>query len=199
MEKNIAEGKAVAKSNPRVLIFDPCGYAAFGLARLCESELESQVIGTPQTLPHFLELMIESKPDMVICGIDPRANVLPQLLNMPYYPSCRYVLLTDAESVALSRALQTAGFYAVIDKSMPLRKLTGVLRQALVNPSRGNIRRDARFYLPEERYILGALLNGDRLALIARKMGIPYRAVSRYKHTALRRAGLKSINQILSA
>ncbi|QLO47740.1 hypothetical protein HV216_12090 [Enterobacter cloacae] len=48
-----------------------------------------------------------------------------------------------------------------------------------------------------EREVLRPLLNGDSPDAVAERMGITYSAVSRYKMSALRRAGVRTLNEIV--
>lgn len=107
--------------------------------------------------------------------------------------------MTDKSSSVLRKTFLTAGFDAVISKQTSLNALDGLLYH-LMHHSCGKAEAEnaVEIYQPHERDVLSALLNGQKPDAIAQEMGISYRTVSRYKQRGLRRAGLRSLNEILA-
>jgi DNA-binding NarL/FixJ family response regulator len=135
---------------------------------------------------------------MVLCGIGNQPGEFSRLLNLPDYPIGRCILLTDKSSSVLRKTFLTAGFDAVISKQTSLNALDSLLYYIMHHSCGGAASKDsAGVYQPQERDVLSALLNGQKPDAIAQDMGISYRTVSRYKQNGLKRAGLRSLNEIL--
>lgn len=183
----------------RVVIFDSCQFTIRGLTLLCERHAGWRMCGTADSFSQLIKLRSQGPIDMVLCGIGNQAEDFSRLLNLPDYLLGRCVLLTDKTSTVLRSTFLTAGFDAVVSKQDPLNKLDSLLYYTMY-ACRENKRMVHRavIYQPMEREVLSALLNGKSPHDIALDMGISYRTVSRYKQNGLRRAGLRSLNEILA-
>lgn len=181
------------------MIYDSCQFAAQGLTLLCEHHVGWQIRGTAHTFSQLMKLLLENRIDMVLCGIGNRRDGFSRLLNLPDYVLGRSILLTDKPSEILKKTFLTAGFDAVISKQISLDELADVMTGTMYSKKKHAIfpHLPSRIYLSDEREVLSELLKGRKLYDIANDMGISYRTVSRYKQNALRRAGLRSINEIL--
>lgn len=201
MINELYAGKEVGEGKKHILLFDRCQYTAQGLRALCENTLNATItiMSGAHSSQQMSALIINSQIDMVICGMSGQPEDFLRLLTIPsHLATCKYILLTNKSSSALNNTFRTAGFCAVLNKNMPINALNTRVQKILLGPPpfrRTEI--DPKLYLSTERQILGALLKGERPAIIAHRMGISYRAVSRFKQNALRRAGLKSLNEIL--
>lgn len=181
-----------------ITLFDTCQYTTCGLSLLCEKHSEWEINGIARTTSQLIELITDGKSDVLICGLGTQPNDLSEMLNIPNYPFSKVILLIEKNSNTLKNMFTTAGFSSVISKTTPPSELKNVLNEEFRTPKKNTHHKKASYYLPQERYILGALLKGQKPDDIAKTLGISYRTVSRYKQSALRRAGIKNINQILS-
>jgi DNA-binding NarL/FixJ family response regulator len=182
-----------------IILFDTCRYTTCGLSLLCERYPEWEINGIARTSKQLMTKLVQNKTDMVICGIGNQPDDISKMLHIPNYPLSRCVLLINKESSILYNTFKTAGFDAVISKNLPLTVLTDTLSDIMDDTySAENRKKRSPLYLPQERYIIGALLKGERPNDIAATLKMSYRTVSRYKQSGLKRAGLRSLNEILS-
>lgn len=193
-----APGNIKHVKEKKVIIFDSCQFTVRGLTLLCERHAGWRMCGTDGSFSALQQLLLQDRVDMVLCGIGNQQGDFARLLNLPAHQVGRCVLLTDKSSTILRGTFLTAGFDAVASKQLPLNALDGLLYYTMYFPreqtaagSKGTV------YLPQEREVLSALLKGDDPHRIAKRMGISYRTVSRYKHSGLKRAGVKSLNEIM--
>lgn len=183
----------------RVVIFDSCQFTIRGLTLLCERHAGWRMCGTADSFSQLIKLRSQGPIDMVLCGIGNQAEDFSRLLNLPDYLLGRCVLLTDKSSAVLRSTFLTAGFDAVVSKQAPLPALDSLLHYTMYLPREiAPVDNRAVIYQPPEREVLSSLLNGKTPQDVALDMGISYRAVSRYKQSGLRRAGLRSLNEILA-
>lgn len=189
----------IKKTEKRVAIFDDCQFTMQGLTLLCERHAGWRMCGTAGSFSQLLQLLLRQRVDMVLCSIGRQADDFSRLLTLPgYYPG-RCILFTDKSSAVLRSTFLSAGFDAVVSKQMSLNALGGLLHYTMYFPQETRMaERALTRYLPMELKVLSALLTGKTPDHIAKKMGISYRAVSRYKQNGLRRAGLQSLNEILA-
>ncbi|MEE4411992.1 MULTISPECIES: LuxR C-terminal-related transcriptional regulator [unclassified Serratia (in: enterobacteria)] len=182
----------------KVLIFDSCQYSTLGLTLLCERHSNWHITGVAHSFPKLMKLLALGRADMLLCGIGALQSEFPRLLNLPDYTRGRCILLIDKNSGVLRNTFLAAGYTAVIGKNADLEVLDNLLFYNMHMPHSTMKGDDAGIYLPQERAVLGALLSGKRPLDIATDMGITYRDVSRHKHNGLRRAGVRSINEIIT-
>ncbi|WP_165877172.1 response regulator transcription factor [Serratia marcescens] len=189
----------ITSKEKRIVIFDSCQFTTQGLILLCERHTGWRMCGTANSFSQLIKLLAQSRIDMVLCGIGNQPGDFSRLLNLPEYPIGRCILMTDKSSSVLRKTFLTAGFDAVISKQTSLNALDGLLYY-LMHHSCGKAEAESavEIYQPHERDVLSALLNGRKPDAIAQEMGISYRTVSRYKQSGLRRAGLRSLNEILA-
>ncbi|UUW17351.1 response regulator transcription factor [Serratia ureilytica] len=187
------------KKEKRVVIFDSCQFTIRGLTLLCERHADWRMCGTANSFSQLRKLLAQDRIDMVLCGIGNQLSDFSRLLNLPEYPIARCILLTDKSSAVLRKTFLTAGFDAVVSKQTSINALDNLLHYQMHRPcGKANTSDTVGLYQPQERDVLSALLNGQKPDAIAQEMGISYRTVSRYKQNGLKRAGLRSLNEILA-
>lgn len=184
----------------RIVIFDSCQFTTLGLSLLCERHPEWRMCGAVSSFSQLIKLLVQKKIDMVLCGIGNQPNDFSRLLNLPEYLTGSCILMTNKSSSVLRKTFLTAGFDAVISKQMSLNALDSLLYFLMYHScGKAGGENAIEIYQPYERDVLSALLNGQKPDVIAQDLGISYRTVSRYKQSGLRRAGLRSLNEILAS
>jgi DNA-binding NarL/FixJ family response regulator len=183
----------------KIILFDTCTYTTCGLTLLCECYPEWEITAITRTSKQLIAQLVQSRTDMVICGIGNQSGDISKMLHIPDYPLGRSILLINKESSILYNTFMAAGFDAVFSKNLPLTVFTDTLSDVLDEAYHTEkTKKQSLIYLPQERYILSALLKGERQHDIATTLNMTYRTVSRYKQSALKRAGLTKLNEILS-
>ncbi|CAI2141942.1 MULTISPECIES: response regulator transcription factor [Serratia] len=185
--------------NKTVAIADSCQYTVKGLLLLCHQHPNWRVIAVAKTPQELAALAKSHTIDLLICGMSAQSEGVSQLLNVPRYRVGCTILLTDKPSPILYKTFLTAGFNAVFSKQASLVELTEIFEYSIYFQRKMYVKnRQQLRYLPQERDVLMALLKGESPNDIADTMGISYRTVSRYKRSGLKRAGVKSLNEILA-
>ncbi|EPB4337633.1 hypothetical protein QNZ44_001621 [Enterobacter kobei] len=183
----------------RVLIGMACHFTSQGLytvlsadAQACGRLLVTKISST--TLPHT-----HCNADMVILDEVALREDKLNILSACITTDTTIVVMTD-RIFRDTYSLEHNKKIIFIEKSAPVNRLKRSLFHLLLSAI--PVRRSSR---PEghqrarmvEREVLYALMKGEKPGDVARRMGISYNAVSRYKMLALKRAGLKSLNALL--
>lgn len=197
---NVRGSKLTAyKKCKNIVIFDRCQYTAQGVILLCNNNPEWGVVSVVKSYDDLLRVVERRAVDLIICGIGNHTDEFSKLINMIRVPVRGRILLTNKSSEVMNKIFLAAGFDAVISKQSALVELIKLIDMVLYQKMGDRlIRHNESFYRPHEREVLSELLKGERPCDIASSMGISYRAVSRYKLSGLRRAGLSSLNEILA-
>jgi DNA-binding NarL/FixJ family response regulator len=186
-----------AKKNKRILLVDSCQCTVLGLKLLIDFHFKGAEVNVTKTFSQEIMKPFQQRADLIVCGIGCQPGDFSQLLLLPEYATCPCVLMTDKTCEVLNRIFLAAGYRAVVSKQASLAALTSLLSLALSTP-RNAMANDARQrYQAEEAEVLSALLKGNSPQSVAQDMGISYRAVSRYKLSGLKRAGVRNLNEIL--
>ncbi|MGR7043428.1 response regulator transcription factor [Klebsiella aerogenes] len=181
-----------------VAILDSCQYSAQGLRLIFEQLPGWRVAGCSTAYPEFIQLINGKKIDLIICGASHFEDDFSRILYLPGLTDGFSVLLTNKHSPVLANLFLTTGFDLVLSKQMSLAELEQlfIYRQFYTNVVLLKNKKHSR-YLPQERSVLSALLRGEKARDIARRLGMSYSTVSRHKQNGLKRAGVRSLNEIL--
>lgn len=192
-----SEGGRVERKK-QIAILDSCRYSAQGLSLIFAKLPHWHVVGCVGTCKELLALINGKTIDLLICGASHLEDDFSRMLYIPGLTSGYSILLTNKDSPTLSKVFLTAGFDVVISKQKTLRELEhlflyqGLYGKSSLVKSKGRSR-----YLPQERGVLSSLLRGEKARDIARQLGMSYSTVSRHKQNGLKRAGVRSLNEIL--
>lgn len=165
---------------------------------LCTRYTQYSTLTVIHSFAEFIRLSSYMPIDTVICGLGRAPDDFHHLLNLPKQPVNRCILLADKTSDTFNKFFLTAGFSAIVSKQNSLHEFIRQITAAICSPPENPLVRRSRTYRPQERDVLCALLRGERPEDIAFKMNISYRTVSRYKQSALTRAGVEKFNHILT-
>lgn len=191
---NLTEQKQEIKT---ILSLTRCVYTLQGVSALCGMHRHLHI----KSLADFSRIdsiALMRGADLLIVDSDMLNDEMSNLFNAMASRFNHMILLANNYSGGQRSVEAIAGAPVVVDKSSSLTVLRLLLEQALNAPSNKVKRPMYNRARTNERQVLCALLNGDTPSAIAAKMGITYAAVSRYKMIALRRAGAKSLNEVLA-
>lgn len=185
----------------KIVVVARCVYTLLGIKALCDAHRDWQFSDARADLDELEDILVRPQADLLIIESDslcPEMSTLFSALND--YPG-KTILLTTSYSGGERKVNSKAGSMTVIDKSRPLAVLTKLV-QKIVSAPQSNSSLSAREFQRHprkmEREVVCALLDGQSPGEVALRMGISYSAVSRYKMIALRRAGAKSLNEVIT-
>lgn len=183
-----------------ILVVSSCVFTAHGLASLCSNNPEWQVTFWNPANDTKTSINLNSKPDLIIAETACFDQCVMKSLLKHRNLSDKVILLTESYNNGMQNYKTMRGVTYISDKRITIDALENLISKALsyytvegdLNPGKHQ-----RARLSEYEVLL-SLLNGEKPDNIAQKMGITYNAVSRYKLLALKRAGAKSINEIIT-
>lgn len=183
-----------------ILVVSVCIFTTHGLASLCSNNPEWQVTFWNPGVDTKACVNLNSKPDLIIAETACFDQCVMKCLLRDRNLSDKVILLTESYNNGMQNFKTMRGVTYISDKSITVDALENLISKALsyytvdgdLNPGKHQ-----RARLSEYEVLL-SLLNGEKPGNIAQKMGITYNAVSRYKLLALKRAGVKSINEIIT-
>ena len=190
---------AMHEKEKRIIIVVRCVFTLQGLSALCHSAHWRVQAITPEAFDAYTVLN-DQRPDLLIieseCFDEQRSQALTVMNVLPH----KTIVLTNSYSGGLCKVPSAGGTTIMVDKSGSVMALKSLLQRTAnerhsVQPGPCRVRHHrARM---AEREVLRPLLNGDSPDAVAERMGITYSAVSRYKMSALRRAGVRTLNEIV--
>ncbi|WP_227317330.1 helix-turn-helix transcriptional regulator [Cedecea davisae] len=184
----------------KIVVVARCVYTLLGIKALCDAHRDWQFSDASADLDELEDILARPQADLLIIESESLCPEISTRFNtFNQYPG-KTILLTTRCSGGQRKVKSKAGSMTVIDKSHPLVVLTKLL-QKVVNAPQGNYSLSTgefhRHPRKMEREVVCALLDGQSPGEVALRMGISYSAVSRYKMIALRRAGVKSLNEVI--
>lgn len=184
----------------KIIVLTSCFFTATGLRELSLIHPQWRVYCvTPEELVGNTFLQNE-KADLLIteseCFDDALLKTFVKYRSLPD----RIIFLTEHYNGGAQHYKTMRGATFITDKSVSLDSLVLLIEKALsyytlegdLNPGKHQRARMA------ECEVLLSLLNGEKPGTVAQRMGITYNAVSRYKMLALKRAGVKNLNEIIT-
>lgn len=194
------ENKLKLRSIKKILILTTCVFTAKGLDQLCsQNPLWDVTCINPEQI-HSAEFLPAVKADLLITESECFNEFLLKTLVKTRTLPDKIILLTEHYTSVAQHYKTMRGVTFITDKSVSLHSLENLVSKALthytlegdLNPGK---HQRARMV---ECEVLLSLLNGEKPDTVAKKMGITYNAVSRYKMLALKRAGVKNLNEIIT-
>lgn len=200
MANNPEKGShATQEKVKQIIIVVRCVFTLQGLNVLCDSPHWRVQAITPEAFDAYAVLNAQ-QPDLLIIESECFDEQLSLALTVMNVLPHKTIVLTNSYSGGLCKVPCAGGTTIMVDKSESVMGLKWLLHKTAneahalqAGPSRIRHHR-ARM---AEREVLRSLLNGDRPDAVAERMGITYSAVSRYKMAALRRAGVRTLNEIV--
>ncbi|UAN44182.1 response regulator transcription factor [Serratia sp. JSRIV001] len=188
------------KKEPKtLLVIAHCAYTIAGIKALCADYPHWQVnYITPNQL-ELKEVLLKHPVDLLIMELGNRGKGMSTLFSLPYGYQQKTILLASYSSRKLQDLARLAGVNTIVDKFTSLYLLKLALHSAVYALQENSF--SPTRYLEQKKLdhvVLRALLSGVHPKRIAAAMGISTSAVSRYKMIALRKMGMKNLNEVMT-
>ena len=183
-----------------ILILTSCTFTTQGFIQLCNRNPFWNLICLNPVENSSTKSFQKKEAELLITDLyffdDASWNSLVKTRSLPD----KILLITEYYNGGAQHYRTTLGLTFITDKSASLKSLEHLISKALsseILESNFNSGKHQRARMNECEVLL-SLLNGEKPGTVAKKMGITYNAVSRYKKLALKRVGVKNINEIIA-